>query len=111
MDQMIRSSRSVNSHIAEGHGRRTDPERIRFCIVARGSLSELLNHMIDAYDSEYLDEETLKKFRLKIKVVESILNGYIATLKIKLYRTLINIINLINYSFPPTASSHVHAKQ
>src|SRR5688500_3035184 len=66
VDQMIRSSRSVNAQIAEGHGRRTFPERLRFSIVARGSLSELLNHMIDAFDSDYIDEETLKKFRLKI---------------------------------------------
>ena len=84
IDQMIRSSRSVNAQIAEGHGRRTDPEKLRYCIVARGSLSELLNHMIDAYDSDYIDEETLKKYRLKIKVVESVLNGYIAYLEKKI---------------------------
>ena len=84
VDQMIRSSRSVNSQIAEGHGRRTDPEKLKFCIVSRGSLSELLNHIIDAFDSEYIDKETLNKFRLKIKVVESTLNGYIAYLEKKI---------------------------
>ena len=43
-DQVIRSSRSVNSQIAEGHGRRTNPDRLRFCVISRGSLSETLNH-------------------------------------------------------------------
>ena len=35
-DQLIRSSRSVNTQIAEGPGRRTYPDRLRFCIIARG---------------------------------------------------------------------------
>ena len=39
-DQVIRSSRSVNAQISEGHGRRTYPDRIRFCTISRGSLSE-----------------------------------------------------------------------
>jgi len=49
-DQIIRSSRGVNSAIAEGHGRYTFPDRIHFCIIARGSLAETYNHLIDAYD-------------------------------------------------------------
>ena len=47
-DQLIRSSRSVNSQIAEGHGRRTNPDRLRFCVISKGPLSETLNHLIDA---------------------------------------------------------------
>src|SRR5260370_14099977 len=39
-DQIIRSSRGVNSAIAEGHGRYTFPDQIHFCIIARGSLGE-----------------------------------------------------------------------
>jgi four helix bundle protein len=42
-DQLIRSSRSINNQIAEGHGRKTYPDRIRFSVIARGSLSETLN--------------------------------------------------------------------
>ena len=48
--QIIRSARCVNASIAEGHGRFTFPDRIHFCIIARGSLSETYNHLIDAYD-------------------------------------------------------------
>jgi four helix bundle protein len=44
-DKVIRSSRSVNASIAEGHGRYTFPDRIHFCIIARGSLGETLNHL------------------------------------------------------------------
>ena len=57
-DQIIRSARSVNSSVAEGHGRYTFPDRIHFCIIARGSLGETYNHLIDAYDCTYI---TLRK--------------------------------------------------
>ena len=55
-DQLITSSRSVNSQIAEGHGRKTWPDRLRFCVIARGSLTEILNHLIDAFDDKYINE-------------------------------------------------------
>jgi len=77
IDQLRRSSRSVPSQIAEGHGRRTFPDRLRFCIIARGSLAETLNHLIDALDSSYINDEQLKYFRKKIEEVERLLNGYI----------------------------------
>jgi four helix bundle protein len=83
-DQIIRSSRSVNTQIAEGHGRRTNPDRIRFGIIARGSLSETLNHMFDAFDCNYINEETLEDYRIKINEVERLLNGYISYLQKKI---------------------------
>ena len=80
-DQLIRSTRSVNTQIAEGHGRRTFPDRIRFCIIARGSLSETLNHLIDAFDCKYITNVQLNNFKIKIIEVEKLLNGYIAHLR------------------------------
>ena len=76
-DQLLRSSRSINSQIAEGHGRRTWPDRLRYSVIARGSLSETLNHLIDAFDENYITEEQLKYYREKIVEVEKLLNGYI----------------------------------
>ena len=35
-DQIIRSARSVNSSIAEGHGRYTFPDRIHFALLRGG---------------------------------------------------------------------------
>ena len=77
IDQLIRSSRSVTTQIAEGHGRRTFPDRIRFCIIARGSLSETLNHFIDAADCKYISDEQLFHYRSKIDEIERLMNGYI----------------------------------
>ena len=83
-DQIIRSSRSINSQIAEGHGRRTNPDRLRFCVISRGSLSETLNHLIDAFDCNYISPEILTNFREKITEVEKLLNGYINFLEKKI---------------------------
>ena len=80
-DQIIRSARSVNSSIAEGHGRYTFPDRIHFCIIARGSLAETYNHLIDAYDCKYIALEKLTEFNNEINEVEKILNGYINWLR------------------------------
>ena len=84
IDQLIRSSRSINAQISEGHGRRTYPERIRYCIQARGSLSETLNHLLDAFDCNYINPEQLQYFRIRITEVEKLLNGYLKYLEGKL---------------------------
>lgn len=82
-DQLIRSSRGVGTQIAEGHGRKTWPEKIRFSVIARGSLSETLNHLLDALDEHLIDSEQLKYYKNKIMDVEKLLNGYISFLEKK----------------------------
>ena len=58
-DQIIRSSRSVTANIAEGFGRYTFRENLQFCVQARGSLTETLNHLIDAFDEGFIDSEAV----------------------------------------------------
>jgi len=83
IDQITRSSRSINALIAEGHGRFTYPDQIHFCIQSRGSLTETINHLIDAYDEGYISEETLLLFKQKGKEIERMLNGYLIFLRKK----------------------------
>lgn len=83
VDQLKRSTRSIGTQISEGHGRQTYPDRIRFCVIARGSLSETLNHLIDALDEEFITEEQMQLFRNRITEVEKVLNGYISYLERK----------------------------
>jgi four helix bundle protein len=51
VSQTRRAARSIPANISEGHGRFYFKENIAFCRKSRGSLSELLNHLIDALDS------------------------------------------------------------
>jgi len=76
-DQLVRSSRSINALIAEGYGRYSYPDQIHFCIQARGSLNELVNHLIDMYDEKLMNEEELNQLKLTAKQIERLLNGYI----------------------------------
>lgn len=80
-DQLIRSSRSINSCIAEGHGRFSDKEQIYFCMMARGSISETLNHLLDAHDCKYISDEKLEYYKTKVTQLEKLLNEYINYLK------------------------------
>lgn len=81
VDQIIRSSRSVGNNLAEGHGRFHYQDNIRFCILARGSLSETLDHMLIAYDEKIINNETLQSFQIEYESCLKLLNGYIQYLK------------------------------
>ena len=82
-DQIIRSSRSITAVISEGHGRFTYPDQIHFCVIARGSLTETVNHLIDAVDENYITNEKLIQLKLMAKEVERLLNGYLIYLRRK----------------------------
>jgi len=80
-DQIIRSVRSINALLAEGHGRFTFADQLHFCIQSRGSLSETVNHLIDAFDEKYITQEKLTSYKIKAKEIERLLNGYITYLR------------------------------
>jgi four helix bundle protein len=80
-DQVTRSSRSVLALISEGHGRFTYADQLHFCIQARGSLTETVNHMIEACSENYINEECLEEIKQQAKEIEKLLNGYINYLR------------------------------
>ncbi len=83
IDQIIRSSRSINALITEGHGRFTYPDQIHYCIQARGSLTETVNHLFDALDEEYINKEQFNNLKQKAKEIERMINGYLIFLRKK----------------------------
>ena len=52
--QMRRAAASIAANIAEGCGRRSDPEMKRFVQIARGSANELEYHLLLAKDLQFL---------------------------------------------------------
>ena len=77
-DQIIRSSRSVPSNIAEGYGRYHHQENLQFCRQARGSLTESLEHLNCALDDAYLTRQQYAELRAQLEQTWKVLNGYIA---------------------------------
>src|SRR6186997_3268302 len=55
-DQVRDAAASAPRNIAEGFGRRTHPDFARYLDIARGSLAECQNHILDAADRGYLAE-------------------------------------------------------
>lgn len=79
--QILDSSRSISANIAEGHGRYYYQDNIRFCRISRGSLEETLEHLIIAFDENYISEEILKSMKEQHENCLKLINGYIRYLK------------------------------
>jgi four helix bundle protein len=74
--QIRRSASSIPSNIAEGCGREGDPEFARFCIIARGSASELEYQLLLARDLKLIqpgDYEKLSAQTVEIKRMLTVL--------------------------------------
>jgi four helix bundle protein len=82
-DQLIRCTISIGNNIAEGHGRFHYQDNIRFCVIARGSLSETLDHMIVANDEKFISENVFISFQAEYDQCLKLLNGYIQFIKRK----------------------------
>lgn len=76
-DQIVRASHSPCANIAEGHGRYHFQENIQFCRIARGSLSETHNRLINALDEKYISNDDFEIHVNQIKLSTRLLNGYI----------------------------------
>ncbi len=79
--QIRRSAQSVPANIAEGHGRFYYQENVRFCYIARGSLTEAYSHITLAHELGFIPSTLYKETKNQIEELVRIINGYIAYLK------------------------------
>jgi len=61
-------------------GRYHYQENIQFCRQSRGSLEESLDHLITAFDEEYINLDQLTQMRSQYELCLRLLNGYISYL-------------------------------
>ncbi|MDN5202956.1 four helix bundle protein [Fulvivirgaceae bacterium BMA10] len=80
-DQIVRASRSVTNNIAEGYGRYHYKENAQFCRQSRGSLFELIDHLIIALEESYITKKEYENVRRLIDKSLALLNGYINYLR------------------------------
>lgn len=78
--QVVDSSRSVTRNMAEGYGRYTFTDTRNFYIIARGSITETMEHLTTAFDVKYISEEEMKIGEEKCELVLKLTNGYIGYL-------------------------------
>ena len=77
VDQIRRASRSVTANIAEGYGRFHYQEYIQFCRQSRGSLYEIMDHLIVANEEGYIVEAQLQDLKAEVLRCIAVLNGFI----------------------------------
>jgi four helix bundle protein len=71
--QMRRASASIGANLAEGCGRRSDPEMKRFVQIARGSASELEYHLLLARELRLVTDEEFNDFGAKVFEIQRML--------------------------------------
>lgn len=74
-DQIRRAVVSVPSNIAEGSGRFSVKEQIRFLEIAYGSLMETYNQLLIAIDLSYINKESVSTIKPNIDAVAKMING------------------------------------
>ena len=81
VDQMRRSASSVTANIAEGFGRQTYKEKVQFCYLAQGSLTELKNFILIAKDVDYLEQKDFDILAEQSNLTHKLLQGYLQKTK------------------------------
>ena len=84
ISQIRRCAVSIPSNIAEGYGRNSSNDYIRFLQISVGSLYELQTQIEISYNLKYLLEESFKTIYEKTKELERMLSSMIKKLKIHL---------------------------
>ncbi len=84
VSQIRRSAISVPSNIAEGYGRKTTPEYVRFLYIAYGSICELETQVLLSGDLHYIKSNSIKTLLGTIGDVERMLMALIKSIERKI---------------------------
>ena len=83
VSQLRRVAVSIPSNIAEGYGRKTTSDYLRFLYIAYGSVYEFETRIMISGDLDYIKKDILKEIGENITEVERMLKGLINSLEKK----------------------------
>lgn len=76
--QLRRAAVSIGANVAEGCGRRSDGELVRFLQIARGSTSEVEYHLLLARDLKFMPASTYGNLLSKLTEVQRMLTSLVS---------------------------------
>ena len=79
--QIRRAAVSLANNIAEGHGRFHFLDQIRFTLIARGSLEELVDDLNICLDENYLPTQEVAALKASARHVLKLINGWLRYLR------------------------------
>ena len=79
--QMRRAALSITCNIAEGYGRKTTPDYLRFLYMSYGSICELETQTLLAGDLEYIETKSLYELQGDLGEVERMLKALIKSIE------------------------------
>ena len=77
-DQLVRSSLSVPSNIAEGYERRSQKERVYFLNIAKGSCGEAWTQLLIGVEAGFLQRQPAMQLTDEAKQLARMIGGLIA---------------------------------
>ena len=80
-DQIIRSSLSISSNIAEGCERNSNPDFIRFLHIAKGSSAELKSQILISERIGIVSKDESMRITKELSEISSMIHGLINFLK------------------------------
>jgi four helix bundle protein len=78
--QLRGATASIGANIAEGCGRRSDPEMRRFLQIARGSANEVEYHLLLARDLQFLPADDFKDLEAMVLEIQRMLASLVQRL-------------------------------
>lgn len=79
--QLRRAAVSIGANIAEGCGRRSDGEFVRFLQIARGSSSEVEYHLLLSRDLKFMPESGFETLQKKLSEVQRMLTSLVSAIE------------------------------